>query len=163
MKTAEDILKEKNRPVITVTPDTSVRNALEIMVANKIGAILVEENKQIVGIWTERDLVRNTVTPGFDPAAETVGDHMSTELLTASHDAGVYHLLDKFLGLRVRHLLIEKDDVFIGMLSTGDVVRANLVEKTRELNKLNAFLSWEYYENWKWDRGQAPGDPRNRR
>lgn len=154
MKTAEDIINEKERHAITVPPDATIAEALRIMLKQNIGAILIEEKGEITGIWTERDLMRNSIADGFDPRKERVGDHMSSKLLYAPHDATIFHLLDKFLGLRVRHLLIEKNGKFIGMLSTGDVVRANLVQKTQELKELSAFLSWEYYENWKWDRGK---------
>jgi hypothetical protein len=57
-----------------------------------------------------------------------------------------------FLGLFVRHLLIEKDDAYIGLLSIGDVLRASLLKKDQQFKDLNAFVSWEYYENWKWGR-----------
>jgi hypothetical protein len=61
-------------------------------------------------------------------------------------------LSDLFLGLYHRHLLIEKDGKYIGLLSSGDVIRAGLLERDRELKKLNKLVSWHYYENWGWDR-----------
>jgi hypothetical protein len=54
----------------------------------------------------------------------------------------------------LRHLLIEKNGEFIGVLSSGDVMKANLNEKTKELEELNAMVSWEYYENWRWKAGK---------
>ena len=77
---------------------------------------------------------------------------MSTELRKAPHDDTVYSMMDKFLGLRMRHLLIEKDGAVIGMLSAGDVSRASLALKNEELKELNAYVSWEYYDNWRWPR-----------
>lgn len=151
MKTAEEIIREKDRPIIHVPGKTSVKNAARIMVENKIGALLVKDGDDFTGIWTERDLLRQMVTGDFDPAATSIESVMTRTLRYAPHTATIYQLLDKFLGLRLRHLLIEKNDSVIGMLSTGDVVRASLVEKTAEFEKLNAFVSWEYYENWKWE------------
>jgi hypothetical protein len=57
-----------------------------------------------------------------------------------------------FLGLYLRHLPIKKDDRFLGMVSIGDVLRANLLEKDRKIKELNSMASWQYYENWGWDR-----------
>ena len=67
MKTAEDIIREKNRETLSVTRGTLIYEAVRIMVANKVGAILVRENEEIVGVWTERDLLRNTLEEDFDP------------------------------------------------------------------------------------------------
>ena len=85
----------------------------------------------------------------FDPATAKIGDHMSTPLHTAPHSTRIYKLEDMFLGLFLRHLPIEKDGEFIGMLSIGDVLRASLLEKDRRFKELNDFVSWDYYENWK--------------
>ncbi len=152
MTTAGDVLSIKNREMVSVSPDTTVFEALRVMVDKKIGAVIIKEDDRIVGIWTERDLMRNTVTEGFEPKTARVGDLMATELRSAPYDDSVYRLQDKFLGLRLRHLLIEKDGEYVGLLSAGDVMQATLIEKTREIERLNALVSWEYYENWRWDR-----------
>jgi signal-transduction protein with cAMP-binding, CBS, and nucleotidyltransferase domain len=57
--------------------------------------------------------------------------------------------MDKFLGLRLRHLLIDREGEFIGMLSIGDVVRSALQTRTDELRELSQITNWEYYEEWK--------------
>ena len=146
MKTAEVIVKEKNRPMICVGPGVTVWEAMEKMVENQIGAILIEENKEIVGIYTERDLLVDLVRQGFDPATAQIGAHMRTDLPVAAHDEPIYKLQDKFLGRYHRYLLIVRDEEYIGLLSTGDVTRASLNEASRDLKS----VSWEYYENWRW-------------
>lgn len=150
MRTAEEMLKEKGDHMIYVSPETTISDALRLMIEKQIGAILVKEKDQIVGIWTERDLMRNTITAGFDVSSAKVADYMTTGLKAAPHSDTVYKLLDKFLGLRLRHLLIEKEGEYVGLLSIGDVIKASLIEKDQELKKLNAMISWEYYENWRW-------------
>jgi hypothetical protein len=57
-----------------------------------------------------------------------------------------------FLGLFLRHLVIEKDGRQIGFISIGDVLRANLLEKDRQFREVNALVGWDYYEDWKWGR-----------
>lgn len=150
MKTALDIVKNKDKDIITVPENFTIYDALKVMVKNRIGAILVTRDEKIVGVWSERDLMEDTLKEGFDPQKAIIKDYMTTNLFSAPFDDSIYSLLDKFLGKRLRHLLIEKEGEYIGFLSTGDVIKANLMEKTRELKELNAIVSWEYYENWRW-------------
>lgn len=154
MKTAGEILKEKNREMVCIFSDKTVRDAIRLMNDNNIGAILVKKNDQIVGIWTERDLLHNMNLPGFNPDMVLIEDYMTTGLYTASHDTSILKINDMFLGLFIRHILIEKDGIYIGLLSIGDVLRATLIEQDRQIKSLNKIASWEYYENWGWPRNK---------
>ena len=150
MTTAEDMVREKGGSLIEVSPEATVTQALQVMVDNKVGAVLISEGGRPIGIWTERDLMRNVLTPGFVAREARVGDHMVSPIRSARHTDTAYNLMDKFLGLRLRHLPIEKDGEYIGMVSVGDVMKASLVEKNLELKSLNAAMGWEYYEEWRW-------------
>lgn len=150
MKTAEEMINEQKYDVICVSPETTIREALTTMTQKKIGAILIRDGGEIVGIWTERDLMKNVLEDRFDLDSSKLKDHMTTKLQYANHDDTIIQLQDKYLGLRIRHLLIKKEGKFIGMLSSGDVTRHGLKEKSTELKKLNKMVSWEYYENWRW-------------
>jgi signal-transduction protein with cAMP-binding, CBS, and nucleotidyltransferase domain len=150
MKTAKDILNEKGNELICVDENATIFEALEIMAENKIGAILVKKEGKIAGIWTERDLTRNSLVDGFDVKGAKIKDYMVTNLKSVPAEDTAYQMMDHFLGLRLRHLLIEENEEYIGMLSAGDVMRAALNEKDKELKELNTILSWEYYENWQW-------------
>ena len=118
------------------------------MVESGVGAVLVRDGEDVVGIWTERDLMRNTLVEDFDPATARIGDLMVAPIRSAPHTDTAYNLMDKFLGLRLRHLPIERNGHYIGMVSVGDVIKASLREKTKELESLNAVVSWDYYEDW---------------
>ena len=151
MKTAEDIIKEKNGKLITIDRNETVIKAIEIMVKMKIGAILVtDENNEIIGIWSERDHLRNTVRPDFDPRNAIIKDYMVSPVFHASHDDSLDKLQDMFLGLFIRHLPVKKNGENIGLISIGDVTRANLMEKDYKIKELHKIASWEYYENWGW-------------
>lgn len=148
-RTARDILKEKGGHMVTITSDSSVFQALTIMTQNKVGSIVIIEDDKIIGIWTERDLMFRVLEEGFDPKTARLKDNMSEGLISANVEEQAYQLYDKFLGRRIRHLLIEEDGEYIGLLSVGDVMKANLQQKNEEFEELNHMVSLEYYENWK--------------
>ena len=151
MKTAQDILNQKARvSLFTVSPQETVKRAIKKMVGKKVGAILVEEDDNIIGIWTERDQLNNMATPGFHPETDPVRDYMSSPLKKVSHDTPIVVLEEMFLGLFIRHILVEKDNRYIGLLSIGDVIRASLLEKDSKIKELNSIASWDYYEDWCW-------------
>ena len=71
MITAGEMVRQKGSEILSVGKNTTVYDALRKMLENKIGAILVSDNDQIVGIWTERDLMRNSISEGFNPVSYT--------------------------------------------------------------------------------------------
>ena len=152
MNTAEDIVSDKNMQILTVSHDETVQRTCQMMVENRIGAVVVEKNDEFVGIWTERDLLRNIANEGFDPHTAKVGDYMSSPIHAAPHNTHLHKLEEMFLGLFVRHLVVEKEGRYIGFISIGDVLRAGLLEKDRKFKEINALVSWDYYEDWKWGR-----------
>jgi CBS domain-containing protein len=146
MKTALDILNEKNREMITITPETTVYEAAKVMVENHIGSVIIKEGDTLHGIFTERDFLKNSLQDGFDSKTAKVKDYMTCNLIFVMWDDPVYKLQDMMLGKRVRHLLVEKDGKYIGLLSIGDVTKAGLNETQAHLKS----VSWNYYEDWKW-------------
>lgn len=152
MKTAEHVLNEKGTEMFFVSKDATVFEALKVMNEKKIGAILVKDGDEFIGIWTERDLMKNTILDNYDPKTAKISDYMNTGLKYCEHDTTIYQLQDKFLGMRLRHLLVQKEGKYIGMLSAGDIMKTILNEKEKELKDLNAMTSWEYYENWRWEK-----------
>lgn len=135
--------------MVTVSSDATVYQALTLMTQNRVGSVIVTESEKIIGIYTERDLMFQVLEEGFEPRTSRIKDHMSEHLITASVSDQAYQLYDKFLGKRIRHLLVEEGGDYIGLLSVGDVMKANLQQKSEELEELNHMVSLEYYENWK--------------
>ncbi|MCK5426193.1 MAG: CBS domain-containing protein [Thermodesulfovibrionia bacterium] len=148
--TAEDVVKDIGEEPLTVSPDTTVFDAVKLMLEKNRNAVLIKKNDQYAGIWTERDVMKNLVLEGFDPKKTTVGEHMSFPIISAPHTDHLLQIIDKFLGHNVRHLLIEKEGKYIGLVYAKDVIRAGLTARTKELKELNQMVSLEFYENWKW-------------
>lgn len=150
--TAEEIIENQELNTLAVSPDTTIHDAVKLILAKGGQAVLVEAEEKYVGIWTERDLLRNIVEEGFDPKTARIGDYMSYPLFFAPHTDTVFQLIDKFLGLEIRHLLIEKQGKPMGLLYARDVIRAGFTERTRAFKELNKIVSFEFYENWKWEK-----------
>lgn len=150
METAKDMVADKGREIMTVPVGTTLFATLEKMKQEKVGAILVTRDQRIIGIWTERDLMQDVIQEGFDLNSAMIEDYMTTDLKSAPHTDTVFNLMDKFLGLRLRHLLIEEDGNIIGLVSSGDVMKCVIHEKDAELKQLNSMVSWDYYEDWRW-------------
>jgi len=136
MKSAEDIVKEKEKDFIVVTTDTTIFKALQMMVQNKTGAVLVEEKDDVVGIWTERDLMQNILSEGFDVKTARIGDYMIAENFSAPHTDTVDDLVSRLRETNHRYLLIEKEGIYIGILSPEDINRSDLLEKTKDYERL---------------------------
>ena len=152
MKTAEDVVSEKGNETVCVSKEQTLFEAIQLMNEKKIGAILVKEGDDLIGIWTERDYLRSSSDPEFNPRTAQIGDYMSSPLHFANHNATLTQLEEMFVGLYLRHIPVQKNGSFIGMVSIGDVLRANLLEKDSKIKELNSMASWQYYENWGWDR-----------
>ena len=150
METAKNMVEGKERGIVSVPVGTTLFGALEKMNQNKVGAILVTRDEKIIGIWTERDLMQDVIKEGFDLKTSLIEDYMTTDLISAPHTDTVFNLMDKFLGLRIRHLFIEEHGTIIGLVSGGDVMKCVIHEKDAELKQLNSMVSWDYYEDWKF-------------
>jgi len=149
-KTAEDILNEKGSEILSIGPDALVSDAIALMTKRRVGSILIREGSDYVGIWTERDLLNSVLVEGFDLRTAKIRDHMKTDLVYAQHDDDIFRLLDKFLGRRVRHLPIQREGQFIGMLSAGDVMRAALQQRSEDLERMRDIVKLDYYDEWRW-------------
>ena len=152
METAKNMLavKGREREIVSVPVGTTLFATLEKMNQNKVAAILVTRDDKIIGIWTERDLMQDVIQEGFDLKSALIEEYMTSNLVSAPHTDTVFNLMDKFLGLRIRHLLIEEDGNIIGLVSGGDVMKCVIHEKDTDLKQLKSMVSWDYYEDWKW-------------
>ena len=146
MTTAEDIVNKTQRKMLTVSPKTTVFDAVVMMANDKTGSIFVEEKGEIMGIWTERDLLRESIKEDFDVKTSFIGDSMSTNLISAPHDASVFKLMDICITKYIRRIPIEKKGKYIGMVYVFDLFEEILANKNEELKKLNEIANLEYYK-----------------
>lgn len=129
MKTANDIISHKANEIISVSEDTPIAEALKKMYEKKIGTILIKNENGISGIWSERDLIRIIVDSGLDIKTTRIADAMIKDLPFVEAEASLLEIMDKMITYKKRHLLVKKNDDYVGVVSIGDVITYELKDK----------------------------------
>ncbi len=140
MARVTEILAQKVVDLLTVTPDTTVIAAAEQMNSKGTGSVLVIEEGMLVGIFTERDLMRRVVAVRLDPAATTVRQVMTTALVTASPEATISDCGALMSERRIRHLPVVQADHVLGVITTGDLLAWELKEQKSVIEQLESFV-----------------------
>ncbi len=141
MKTVAEILALKGKDVWTASADTTVFDALLIMASKGIGALLVKEGDELVGISSERDFARGMVEPGHSPADFRVRDLMTKRVVYAEPRHTVDECMALMTDKRIRHLPIMDQGELIGIISIGDVVKAVIEEKQFLISQLENYIT----------------------
>jgi CBS domain-containing protein len=138
MKRAGDVIE--GRRIIAVDERQSVLDAVRAMVAGDVGAVAVLDAEQLVGMFTERDVMARVVARGLGPESTPVGAVMSTALVTADVSESYEACLARMQQARVRHLLVLERGRLRGVLSMRDLVAVDLDEKDEAITMLNAYM-----------------------
>lgn len=138
--TVEAILKRKGRTVLTTSAGATIKNAAEVMREKNIAALLVVNGDVILGIVTERDVVRAFARDGVAMANKPVADFMTSKLITGSPSDSVKHVMQVMTTNRIRHFPVLEDGKIAGMVSIGDIVRHRLEDLELEKNVLRDAL-----------------------
>lgn len=117
------ILDRKGRNVFSVLPTMSIHDAVAEMNRHRVGSVLVIENGKLVGIFTERDVLRRVVGAGIDPKRSLVSEVMTSGVITVEPDATVEETMRIFTEKRCRHLPVLEQGRLVGTISIGDITR----------------------------------------
>ena len=141
MKVTE-ILQDKGATVHTIWPTATLRMATERMSTHRIGAlVVVNDQGDVVGLLSERDVVESLARFGAGVATGLVGESMTRNVITCSPDDRVNDLMAVMTRQRVRHLCVMENGQLAGMISIGDLVKSRLNELELESNVLrDAYL-----------------------
>lgn len=118
--TVQDVLRHKGTTVHTISPDATVRQAVEHMNHHRVGSVVVGTSK-VVGIFTERDVLTRIVAAGRDPERTRVSEVMSEQLSWVRLDDDVRDVMKRMTRERKRHMPVIADGRLVGMISIGDV------------------------------------------
>jgi len=117
------LLDRKGRSVYSVSPTMTVCEAVTEMNRQRVGSVLVIDNGKLVGIFTERDVLRRVVGAGVDPRRALVSDVMTTGVISISPEATVEETMVLFTEKRCRHLPVLEHGQLVGTISIGDITR----------------------------------------
>jgi CBS domain-containing protein len=137
----ENILQSKGRAVITVTAGSTIAEAVELLNAKKIGAVVVVDGKKVVGILSERDVVRHLGKDWGALASRPVSDVMTKAVVSVSRFATVADVMERMTEKRIRHMPIVDNGELVGIVSIGDVVKRKIEETEQEATALKEYIA----------------------
>lgn len=138
---ADQILQRKGRDVATILPDATVRAAAKALAVGNVGALVVSpDGTALVGILSERDIVRRLATEGPLLLDQPVSSIMQAEVRTCAGADHVDQLMELMTEHRIRHLPVVEDDVLVGIISIGDVVKTRVDELVTEKDQLVDYI-----------------------
>lgn len=143
MATVRDILARKGTEVVTARPEQTVLEAAQLMNNRGIGAVVVTEQEEIRGIFTERDVLRRIVAEAREPAATRLKDVMTTTLVTTATEMTVDECAELMTRRRIRHLPVVRNGQLAGVVTIGDLLAYQLSEQASTIAHLNSYV----YEN----------------
>lgn len=127
--------------VLTVPESASVLEAIALMAERHVGSVLVTRDGSPVGILTERDYARKVILCGRSSADTAVADIMSTPLLTVTPGDSMNHCMELMTSQRIRHLPVMDGNRLAGMVSIGDLLKAQLALRQREIEQLQQYIA----------------------
>lgn len=142
--TIEVILNQKNRQIFSIEPDATVYDAIALMAEKNIGALVVVENGNLVGVLSERDYTRKVMLRGKRSRETLIREIMSTQLTTVDPKHSVDECLRSMTEKRIRHLPVVKDGAIIGVISIGDLVKHVISAQNATIDQLERYISGGY-------------------
>ncbi|MBB5648097.1 CBS domain-containing protein [Pedobacter cryoconitis] len=141
MKTVKQLLSTKSAQIFSVTAETSVLDALSVMMEKNISALLILEGTQLSGIFTERDYARKIVLQGKTSADTPLSEVMTGNPITVAPDDSLDRCMEIMTDKHIRHLPVLADHQIIGMVSIGDVVKFIIEDQKQTISQLEGYIN----------------------
>ena len=138
MRTVGDLIQ--GRSFYTASSDQSVFDTARYMAEKDIGAVPVLDNNRLVGIFSERDIIKRVIVAGKDVRATSIRDVMTAELIIAQDTEETAQVLEKMQRHRCRHMPVVSGDRLVGFLSLRDLLSADIEEKDAQVQQLNSYI-----------------------
>jgi CBS domain-containing protein len=135
-----DVLRHKGSAVATADPSTSVRELIALLHDRRIGAVVVTELGHVVGIASERDIVRELHERGPELLEANAADIMTRVVLTCHLQDSVDTLAELMTERRIRHIPVVEDGRLAGIVSIGDVVKSRITELEIDRSQLASYI-----------------------
>jgi CBS domain-containing protein len=141
MGQVRNILESKSREIYSISPETIVYKALEIMHDKNVSSLVVMENDKLVGIFTERDYARKVILQGRASKETQIREIMTGELFTVTPDASIEVCMRLMTDKHFRHLPVVKGGKLEGIISIGDVVKYIIEEQKFIIENLEQYIT----------------------
>lgn len=142
MLSVHQLLKsKKNNSVWSVSPQHMVIDALNVMAEKGIGAVLVMDGENLIGIFSERDYARKGIIAGRKAKSTPVTEVMTPNVFTVSPSMDIEDCMTLFSEKRIRHLPVTEQGLVVGMLSISDIVTAIINAQDQQIKYLEAYIT----------------------
>jgi len=139
--TVKAILSRKGSDVLTIEPTATLAAAVELLAARKIGAVVITgPERQVIGILSERDIVRAFAASGAAALDQQVGQVMTRKVMTCTEAETVASLMERMTQGKFRHLPVVERGRLVGIVSIGDIVKHRLGEMENESSALREYI-----------------------
>ena len=140
MTTVRQLLEGKSPEVFAVGPESAVIDAIRLMAEKSIGAVVVMDGGDLVGILSERDYARKIVLHERSSRTTRVSEIMTAKVVTVAPSEQVEHCLQLVTDFRIRHLPVVEGSSVIGVISIGDLVKSVIDEQAQKLDQLQQYI-----------------------
>jgi len=140
MNTISSILARKGTDTISVTPQTTVLDALRIMAEKNIGSVMVIENGRYLGLVSERDYSRKVILKGKHSDDTTVAEIMSSDLPSVTPKDSVEHCMSLMTKNNIRYVPVFENEKLVGLISMSDVVRETILNQKETISHLESYI-----------------------
>ncbi len=134
------ILQVKGNKVFTVSEDTTLLDALELMANKRIGAVLVMDGEKIAGIFSERDFARKVAKTKQIDLKMPIKELMTREVFVISPDETLDECMAVMSTTRIRHLPVVEEGKLVGLISIGDVVQFSIEDKDLQIQNMEKYI-----------------------
>lgn len=141
MSQVKHLLESKGSTIFSIAPDVPVLEAIKRMAEHRVGALLVMRGTELVGVLSERDYARKVILQGRSSSQTAVSDIMTSTPLTVGPDTDVFDCMRLCTDSRIRHLPVVQDDVVIGVISIGDLVKAVIDAQAEQIEHLERYIT----------------------
>ena len=140
--TVARILANKGRSVATVPSRATLRDVVDVLAAKHIGAlVIIDDAGAMVGIVSERDVVRAIARRGVDAMEDSVSDHMTRDVVTAADADSVIHVVQTMSAGKFRHMPVVQGGGLVGLVSIGDAIKYRLEQMESEQTALREYIA----------------------
>ncbi|WP_053001282.1 CBS domain-containing protein [Kosmotoga pacifica] len=139
-----DIIREKGEEVYSISADASIKDAVDLMVEKNIGAVMVMEGKRVIGIFTERDLLKRACANCLKLSETPVREVMTAGVICGAPDDDIQYAINVMTQHRIRHLPICDETGLKGLISIGDIIKVMYKNVEIENKMLKNYISDQY-------------------